>query len=1162
MLGILLLATSLLADAPRIETHRQPGGAIVQGTISDGAGVLPGATVLLTATANGDVDEQTADAAGAFRFLGVAPGHYVLTVSSPGFVQATLDLPTLAEGETRVLSVTLQVEARAEVLTVQGTQPLVDTSSGSIGTALDSREIGQLPSGLRNLHLLGTLVPTAVASGNPVFARLQDLNHPSLVSIGGGARRANSYLIDGVPHTDLVNRPSVNPSFEAVESLRIQVHTYDAETGRTGGGVYAVTTRSGANVPAGTAFYQARPGGLAARNFFTRALGQPRPSSAFHNAGGGIGGPLVRDRTFVWVAAEGYTSRDARNATLRVPSTRERVGDFSRTTNRLGQPVLIHDPLTTRWDATTGSFIRDPFPGNIIPPARLNPIALRIAALYPLPLRDASDGTGNFTSTATQTGHAMMASAKLDHRVTRRVAMSVFAVGNVTSRSNENFWEPGTGTTRFADPRDGRLDRALALLVAGATVTPTEHSVVTIRVGTSRLRDDDNLTVEFDPTRLGFSAALTGAMQIAKFPRGSVADFEGFGAVDPARRLWTSRSLGTSLAWLHGRQTVKVGAEFRALGIDAQSWLGTAGEFRFDRFFTSQDPLANGTATSGNAFASLLLGYPSGDANQRSSLTRSSPLRAGIYYAGTYMQDEIRLGSRLTLTSGVRLEHESGLTEAQDRFAVAFDPVRLLPGPLSTLTIHDRPVRGGLAFAGQEGAPRHQGAPPALKFAPRLGLAYRLSPLAVLRAGYGVYWAPWNYQPPEGTNYGQEGFVARTFINQGAMIPTVTLDQPFPAGIRDPLGAVRGALTGIGQQIEFVDQHRRAPWVQQYSADIERQVGAHSAIGLEYVGATGRALGLGGSNDAVLNINQLARTHLALGSALLDAVPNPFFGLPEGQGFAVTSPTVERRQLLRPFPHFGDILMRQHTAGRSQYHALVVRAERRPANGWGGRLSYTVSRLTDNQFGETNFLQPGTPEALDAHNLTAEDSHGLLDVPHRVVATALIDVPFGPGRRWLSSGMAAAFLGGWSVSTVATAESGFPIPLSSADNNAGLFTRTQRAIRTEVGPSTNGTREARLLGRWLTPDGFRIPPPFTLPTVPRIDPTIRGPIRSNVDIAILRRIRLRGHGVAEVKAEVINLFNTVTVVGPTHLVGSDAFGQTRFQAGFMRLGQATLRISF
>ena len=147
------------------------------------------------------------------------------------------------------------------------------------------------------------------------------------------------------------------------------------------------------------------------------------------------------------------------------------------------------------------------------------------------------------------------------------------------------------------------------------------------------------------------------------------------------------------------------------------------------------------------------------------------------------------------------------------------------------------------------------------------------------------------------------------------------MDNAFPNGVLQPVGNALGALAGVGGQIEFIDQDKKAPWVQQYSIDVNRELPGNMAIGFEYAGATGRDLGLGGANDGIININQVPTQYLALGPALLENVPNPFFGLPAGQGKNVGSATIQRRELLRPFPQFNDILMRQSTPGKNQYHA-------------------------------------------------------------------------------------------------------------------------------------------------------------------------------------------------------------------------------------------------
>jgi hypothetical protein len=312
----------------------------------------------------------------------------------------------------------------------------------------------------------------------------------------------------------------------------------------------------------------------------------------------------------------------------------------------------------------------------------------------------------------------------------------------------------------------------------------------------------------------------------------------------------------------------------------------------------------------------------------------------------------------------------------------------------------------------------------------------------------------------------------------------------------------------------------------------------------------------------VLNINQLDPAHLSLGGALLDDVPNPFFGLPPGEGFAVTSATVQRRQLLRPFPQFGDILMRQSTLGRSQYHAAVVKLEKRVTNGWGGHVNYTYSRLMDNQFGETNFLQPNSPEALDVYDLTAEYSLGLLDVPHKFAIAPIVSLPFGEGRRWATTGIGAAVLGGWTLSSIVTFESGFPVALASSTNNTGLFTRTQRVNPTGRAPLTGGDRESRIVGGWLDPAGFAEPPPFTLGAGPRTRGDVRGPSRSNWDFAAAKDVGVAGRVRGELRVEVLNVTNTVKVVGPIHTVGSAGFGQIRAQSGFMRLTQLLFRLTF
>lgn len=1157
-----LLVWGLLATIAPGLASAQTFTAGVRGAVRESGGIVPGVTVQLINEGTSQGREVVSNESGEYNFTAVPPGTYTVRAALSGFRTFERTGLRVAAQQFLTLDVDLEVGNVQETVTVTGDSPLVDTSNASVGSVMEAEALNTLPSVARNAYMMSVMVPTVVSSGNQVFTRLQDLNHPSLVSMGGGARRANNYLIDGVPHSDLVNRPSVNPSLEAIDSVNVQLHTYDAETGRTGGGVYNVASKSGGNTYRGSMFYQERPDAWVSNNFFSAAANLSKPKTYFHNSGGGFGGPIVSNRTFFWLAVEGYKSLDSRASNLRVPTSRERRGDFSQSFNAAGQLVTIYDPLTTRIDPTTGLQIRDPFPGNVIPQNRLNPVALNILRYYPTPTRDISDAAANFDSVADQTGYAIMGNIKIDHRFSDKVSVSGLYITNKTSRTNENFWERGQGQNRFADPRDGTLDRTLQLVALNNTWLLPNNTVFTLRYGSTRLQDDDSTTMDFDPSQLGFGSAFLGAQQVSKFPRGTISEYEGFGAVDPTPRIWDSWSVNGTLSRLLGRHTFKTGFDFRILGVDTQSFVGGSGDLRFDRFYTSANPLANGTATSGNAIASLLLGYPSGDPGNQSNLNISNPISAFVKYYGLYAQDDIRLSPKFTLNVGVRLEHEDGLRESENRFTVGFDRTLNPGGALGNVVVNGQPVRGGLLFAGQNGANSYQGNPAAIKVSPRVGLTYALTPQTVLRSGYGVYFAPWNYQPVAGVNYGQIGYVGQTFISQGQFVPTTTLDNPFPNGARQPVGNSLGPLTGVGGQIEFIDQDKGAPVVHQYSVDLMRELGGGVAAGVEYIGATGRDLGLGGSNDAVVNINQLDPRHLALGNALLENVPNPFFGLPAGQGFAVTGATVQRRQLLRPFPQYGDILMRQHTAGRSQYHAVVLKAEKRVAGGWGGSISYTYSQLRDNQFGETNFLQSNTPEALNAYDLDAEYSLGLLDVPHKIILAPIVELPFGQGKRWATSGISSAILGGWNVSAIVQVESGFPVPISSATNNTNLFTRMQRPNSTGGAVSTDGERDNRILTQWLSAAGYVVPPAFTLGTAPRVDGGVRGPHRNNIDLAVAKNVPLVGRATGELRLEVLNLTNTVKVIGPIHQVGNAGYGQIRTQSGFMRMTQLMFRVTF
>jgi hypothetical protein len=1151
----------------------------VRGVVSDSGGVVPGVTVTLINESNGASRDAVSNEQGAYNFSAVPPGTYTVKAELTGFKTFENKGIRVATQQFVTMDVKLDVGSLQETITVTGEAPLIDTSNASTGGVIDSRQLESLPSAGRSAFLFAVTVPTVVASGDAQFNRQQDQTNASLLSLGGGARRANNYLVDGVPVTDLRNRATANPNIEAIEGVNVQVHQYDAETGRTGGGTFNVATKSGGNSFSGSGFYQARPRWGATNNFFADLQGLPLPETYFHQGGGGFGGPIAKNKTFFWFSVEGYGSNTTRNAPTRLPTAREKAGDFSQTTIG-GNLQVIYDPLTG--DASGNG--RQPFPGNIIPTSRLNPVAVKMMSYLPNPSSDVSNGTNNHASIAEINDRAVMYTGKVDHRFTDSVSLNGFYLYNKTDEPCANSVVPQSEPNAFIDRSDYILKRRVQVLALNNTWLPSNNTVVTLRYGWTKFQDQNTLSVEYDPSQLGFASSFLSPLQQKKFPRVSVTDYYAFGAIDPNVLFWNSWAANGTVSKLLGSHTVKAGVDYRRIGVDTQSFANAAGNFQFTRLFTSSTPLTANNTSGGNALASLMLGYPAAQVDNASIVTVSTPFNAWTNYYGAYLQDDWRVNPKFTLNYGVRVEHEDGLREENNGFTVAFDRTLNPGGALGALSVNGQPVRGGLVYAGQNGANEYQGNPPGMKISPRVGAVYSFNPKTVVRAGYGIYWAPWNYQAVGSQNYGNIGYTENTQSPQPQFIPTVSLTNPFPNGVSTPFGNTRGALTGVGAgDIEFIDQNKKAPQIHQYSVDLSRELPGNIAVGFEYVGATGRDLGLGGSNDGIININQVPAQYLSLGAALLEQVPNPFFGLPAGQGKSVTSATIQRRELLRPFPQFNNILMRQATLGESQYHAAVLKFEKRMSNGWAGRINYTYSRLNDNQFAESNFFSSAATEmelvdiSKDDYGVSREYGLGLLDVPHKITIAPIFELPFGEGKKWLQSGVGAAILGNWTISSIIGIESGFPMQIRNLNNNLNIFSRVQYASLGTGDPATEGTRYERIappsgsscvtgnecgVGRWLNPAAYVQSPANTPGTVPRTQGDLRTPHRNNWDFSAAKEVNLKGSMRGEIKLEVLNLTNTVKVTGPIATVGSTTFGEIRTQSGFMRLTQLTFRLSF
>jgi len=1114
------------------------------------------------------------------------------TYESKGIIVGTQQFVTL--------DVTLDVGAIEENVTVTGQTPLIETANASTGGVLDNQTLQSLPAPGRNAFLIGVTVPTVMPVGDPQFNRQQDQSNASIVSIGGGGLRANNYLLDGVPITELRGRAVLNPTIEAVEEVKVQVHTYDGEMGRTGGGVFNVTAKSGTNAYHGSGFYQTRPVWGQSENFFNSVAGVTKEESGLANAyyrlyGGGVGGPVVKDRTFFWVATEGYRSGTTRNEQELWPSLNQRNGDFSRTTSG-GAPVVLYNPwcrggvASTRCLATgTGSIATGGlFTGAIIPlthPA-VSQVGLNVLKLWPTetingPMASNEDGNTNANGTAFVVDKAQMYTFKGEHKFTNNWSLSGLYIYNKTDEPGSTIMKADKLFMADQDQWFGPLRRRPHVLVFNNTNVINNTTVLTLRYGWTTWQDSCD-PQPFTPgiQSLGFasnyvSALAPGGGQV--FPSLTFDSVEGVGGWGPIPVRWKGPyAINGALSKLWGNHSVKVGADLRRLGVALNTEAALGGSFKFDPLFTSRG------GVGGNEVASLLLGLPA---------TGSVPANSGqaefyTRYWGAYVQDDWRVNPKFTLNYGLRLEHEDGLREIDDRITVGFDQNALNPidglVPKAGTLLAGKTLRGGLLYAGVGGNVDYQGNPKKIKPAPRVGATYSVDNNTVIRAGYGLYWAPWNYPSYTGF-FGQNGFSRTTSIIQSppeSSVPSTVLDNPFPGGVLAPVGSSLGLLTNVGGRVDFIDQAKGSPHVHQYSADIQRELPGHMAVTIGYIGATGRDIGYGGIGDAAININQIdpavARQSFPAANGGWDAaklrelVPNPFFGI-AAAGELASAQLVARGQLLRPFPEFGDIFAHQTTAGsKRQYNAVSFELDKRTGQGWwGGRLSYTFSQTKDNQFAESNTYSWRTATPQNNYDLAAEYATSIYDSPHRIILAPLVRFPSPKDH----NSMTYLLAGGWNASAVVELVSGGPLnavmSTGTSDANLGLFGVRQRPNL--VGdPNTTGSDEDRAASaahpsaRYFNSTAYKDPGPGTFGNAPRTDPDARFQFRKNVDLVLSKDVTFAGSQSGQVRFEILNLTNTVKFgnEATNNAVNTSSFGRVGTQAGFMRIWQLTFRYRF
>jgi Cna protein B-type domain. len=339
--SLLLTLIALCAFGTTTAMAQSYQGAL-RGALHDATGnALPSATMTLTNTATNLIRVTTTNSTGEYFFEKVDPGKYKLDASVAGFKKLERGGIIIETQQQITLDLVMEIGNVAETVVITDEVPLIESANASVGQVITKQFLSDLPNSGRNPFSLAAISPNYIPAGNPTFNRQQDQSGSSQISLAGGPVRGNNYLLDGVPIADIGNRAVIIPTFEAIQELKMQVNNYDAEAGRTGGGIFNVSARSGSNQLHGSLFGFLRPNPLQSNNFFNNRNGIKRPDADYGLYGGSVGGPVYipkiyngKDKTFFWIAMEGYRiAKSFLSETFTVPTELERQGDFSQTKN-------------------------------------------------------------------------------------------------------------------------------------------------------------------------------------------------------------------------------------------------------------------------------------------------------------------------------------------------------------------------------------------------------------------------------------------------------------------------------------------------------------------------------------------------------------------------------------------------------------------------------------------------------------------------------------------------------------------------------------------------------------------------------------------------------------------------------------------------------------
>lgn len=1150
-----------------LSAHAQDFRATISGQVTDHTGAaVPNARVRAVQRSTNQAVSAITNPEGFYSLPYLQPSTYDVEVQAPGFRLMRRQNVALMVAEKLDLPIQLELGRVNEEITVKAESASVQSADASGGLNFDSLQTSELPLNGRQVYMLMDLAPgvlfTQEQFGASGYSGTRGWDVTGSYVMNGGVSGTNSFSLNGAP-VSLTGSWQVAPNVDAIQEFKVMTNTYDASIGRTGGGSVNTTLKSGSNAFHGTMFEFLRNSELDANYTQNNQVGAPRGKHVTNQFGGTLGGAVRRDRDFFFASFEGFRERVPFPVVANVPPLALRDGQHFTDFN-----MKVYDPLSghacvDKVDVSgtcASPYIRNPFPGNVLPISRISPIAQKLLAYYPTP--NIGGLTQNFVY-ASNTGQyrydqPMFRWDRVIDQNDRFYALLTFQHGheyrNQTGipgvAASGNIWTQRTNFnaivdwTRILSPHMifdlrasfGRFTSYFPDLITTSGVTASDLGMTVPHAPTSNLNLPPRFTVDQFSDLFGNSANL--------FSWGT-------------DNQW---NIVPTITTTRGTRTIRFGVDLVYAMRGSGSIGRSNGQLSFTRYGTQQYPLRAGSSTDGSGIADLLLGIPgSGFIDWNDTYYRTWP------YYGVFVQEDWRVRRNLTLNLGLRYDVQAPFVERWDRVNNGFDFQTVNPLSSAVLAVWKQnqaaynatkpaypypappdALLGGKSFI-QPGQSRRTYLTDWQNIQPRIGIAWLFAPNTVLRTGFGIY-----HRTATQGNY-SDGFSQQTpYIRSGngditpdaALTGPYSLQNPFPNGLTSPSGRALGLLTNIGNGVSFDGAQRLIPRTFQYSFGLQRRFWYGVVLDASYVGS------ITNHDTMPYNMDYLPMSTFLQGQATpayLDrTVANPFFGILPSNTTLGSGVTIAAKQLYFPYSLFNGVTMSTNPWARYRYDALQVRAEKRFSGNRaaGGALTTVFAYTFSKNFQTANLLNNWDLSEKPVHELVSYDK------PQNVSLSAVWDLPVGKGRRYLARAnrWVDAALGGWTMNLIYRYNSGIPVAgmdvLSSCDS---LLVDNQ--VHDQWFNNTKTCYKARAS--------------YTLRTAPDRYPWLRQMDNTTINLSGAKTLRVTERWKFNLRGEAFNLLNHPLYGAPDTNYQDARFGMLPVgQQNFPRLIQVSAKVLF